>query len=457
MSGHKTLISTRAARGEATNFYSRFLIYLTATTTLAAAYSAKVVPDYLVWALPYLLLYPLLFKHHRLDRFRDSPTAASLDGLHIGSLIAAWGFMPAPSLVLLLLIVLNSQCYSGARNLPYLFLFLIASSASLFFLLQPEFVPAAPPVCLFAVAITTSLYLAVTGKEIHARKHKLQARDRQLREEKERHIRLMSKLSRYLSPPVWESLFSGDQDGSLETQRKRLTVFFSDIKGFTELSEEMESEELTELLNNYLTEMSNIALKYGGTIDKFVGDAIMVFFGDSKSGGAKRDALAAVSMAIAMRKHMKVLRQRWLSQGIQRPLQIRMGINTGFCTVGNFGAASRMDYTIIGKEVNLASRLESNAEPGQILISYETYSMIKDVIMCRDKGALEVKGFSRPVPTFQVVDFRKDLGADQSFIEHQIDGFSMYLDTEKVKSYDKERVVQALQSAARQLKERVIL
>ncbi|MCL6416884.1 adenylate/guanylate cyclase domain-containing protein [Aestuariirhabdus sp. Z084] len=448
--------NTIEPRDETPAFYSRFLIYLTATTTLAAAYYDNVVPALLVWLMPGLLLYPLLFRLPGIARFKDSHLAASLDGINIGGLIAAWGLMPAPSIILVMLIVLNNLTYSGARFLPSLCLFLLSSLAITFFLFQPEIILTAPLFCLLITGVSAGLYLAVIGKEIYQRKHRLEISQQQLKDEKERTIRLMSKLSRYLSPVVWESLFSSEE-GNLETQRKRLTVFFSDIKGFTELSEEMESEELTELLNNYLTEMSNIALKYGGTIDKFVGDAIMVFFGDSKSGGAKRDALAAVSMAIAMRKHMKVLRQRWLSQGIQKPLQIRMGINTGFCTVGNFGATSRMDYTIIGKEVNLASRLESNAEPGQILISYETYSMIKDVIMCRDKGALEVKGFSRPVPTFQVVDFRRDLGAEQSFIEHQVDGFSMYLDTEKIKSYDKARVVKALQIAAIRLKERVIL
>ena len=107
--------------------------------------------------------------------------------------------------------------------------------------------------------------------------------------------RLARNLAKYLSPQVWESIFTGKRSVRLETQRKRLTVFFSDIKGFTELSEELEAEALTDLLNNYLNEMSKIALKYGGTIDKFVGDCVMVFFGDPSSQGAKKDAVAVVS------------------------------------------------------------------------------------------------------------------------------------------------------------------
>nr|MBF0681824.1 adenylate/guanylate cyclase domain-containing protein [Pseudomonas sp.] len=251
--------------------------------------------------------------------------------------------------------------------------------------------------------------------------------------------------------------FSGKRSVRLETQRKKLTVFFSDIKGFTELSEELEAEALTDLLNNYLNEMSKITLKYGGTIDKFVGDCVMVFFGDPTSQGAKKDAVSAVSMAIAMRKHMKVLRQQWRAQGITKPMEIRMGINTGYCTVGNFGADTRMDYTIIGREVNLASRLESNADASEILISHETYSLIKDVIMCRDKGQIAVKGFSRPVQIYQVVDFRRDLGATASFVEHELPGFSMYLDTNGVQNFDKERVIQALNQAADKLRDKVIM
>ena len=116
-----------------------------------------------------------------------------------------------------------------------------------------------------------------------------------------------------------------------------------------------------------------------------------------------------------------------------------------------------MDYTIIGREVNLASRLESSAEAGEILISHETYSLVKDVIMCRDKGQITVKGFTRPVQIYQVVDFRRDLGATNSFVEHELPGFSMYLDTNGVQNFDKERVIQALNQAAEKLRDKVIM
>jgi len=120
--------------------------------------------------------------------------------------------------------------------------------------------------------------------------------------------------------------------------------------------------------------MSVIALAHGATIDKYIGDAILAFFGDPETRGVKADAIACVNMAIAMQKRMRELQKEWRDRGLQKPFQLRIGINTGYCTVGNFGSEDRMDYTIIGSEVNLASRLQSHAELGGILLSHETYS-----------------------------------------------------------------------------------
>ena len=149
---------------------------------------------------------------------------------------------------------------------------------------------------------------------------------------------LSSKLAKYLSPQVYDSIFSGRQEVKLASQRKKLTVFFSDIADFTEITDRLESEELTLLLNQYLTEMSRVAAEYGATIDKYVGDAIIIFFGDPESRGAREDPLACVTMAIAMQRRLVALGKLWRDAGIARPLQCRIGISTGYCTVGNFGA-----------------------------------------------------------------------------------------------------------------------
>lgn len=219
---------------------------------------------------------------------------------------------------------------------------------------------------------------------------------------------LSSKLSKYLSPQVYDSVFTGRQEVRLASKRKKLTVFFSDIVGFTEVSDQMESEDLTVLINQYLTEMSEVAVAYGATIDKYIGDAIMIFFGDPESRGIRNDAIACVEMAIAMQTRMLELADLWRESGIEYPLQCRIGINTDYCTVGNFGSNDRMDYTILGGGVNLASRLEKQAEAGSILISYETYAHVKDSIHCEEAGEFQVKGIAYPVTAYKVCGFLSD-------------------------------------------------
>lgn len=217
--------------------------------------------------------------------------------------------------------------------------------------------------------------------------------------------RLTSELSKYLSPQVCESILSGERRAEIESQRKKLTIFFSDIVAFTATTEKMEPEDLSKLLNIYLEEMSEIAIKHGGTIDKFVGDAIMVFFGDPVSKGIKEDALACVSMALEMIDRLKTLQKDWYLKGVTSPFRIRAGINTGYCTVGNFGCKRKMDYTIIGSQVNAASRLEGIARADQVIVSHETWSHIKDEILCIRKRLVTVKGIPNPVQTYQVVGF----------------------------------------------------
>lgn len=153
--------------------------------------------------------------------------------------------------------------------------------------------------------------------------------------------------------------------------------------------------------------MSNIALRHGATIDKYVGDAILIFFGDPETRGVTEDALACVRMAIEMQARMKELQGVWQEAGISKPLKCRMGIHTDYCTVGNFGSDNRLDYTIIGRGVNTASRLESLATPGSILISFETYSQVKHQIKCAENGEVTVKGIAYPVTTYEVLGLKE--------------------------------------------------
>ncbi|CAI8354701.1 MAG: Adenylate cyclase 2 [SAR92 bacterium MED-G29] len=216
--------------------------------------------------------------------------------------------------------------------------------------------------------------------------------------------RLSNQLAKYLSPQVYQSIFSGDQTVSLASSRKKLTVFFSDLVGFTSITDSLESEDLTDALNYYLDEMSAIALEYGATIDKYIGDAIMIFFGDPESHGVQEDAIRCVSMAIAMQRRMEELSNRWADYGLHEPFRMRIGINTAYCTVGNFGSEHRLDYTVIGGGVNVASRLETAAKASNILMSEDTYNLVRDSILCREADLITMKGFANPIRTFEVLD-----------------------------------------------------
>ncbi len=197
--------------------------------------------------------------------------------------------------------------------------------------------------------------------------------------------------------------------------------------------------------------MSDIALQYGATIDKYVGDAIVIFFGDPETRGTQKDALACVEMAIAMRHRLKELQSVWRDSGIAKPLQIRIGINTGFCTVGNFGSETRMDYTIIGSGVNLASRLEGAASPGEVLISYETYAMVKDKILCEKVGEISLKGVSRPVEAYRVVDSYENRERERDVVHEEFPNFNLDINIEDLSPDERGRAVAALNIALEKL------
>jgi len=260
---------------------------------------------------------------------------------------------------------------------------------------------------------------------------------------------LSAKLSKYLSPQLYQSIFSGRQNVEIASRRKKLTIFFSDIAAFTETTENLESEDLTDVLNHYLTEMSAIALQHGATIDKYIGDAILAFFGDPESKGVREDAQACVRMALAMQRRMRELEQEWKDRGLERPFRIRMGISTGFCTVGNFGSQDRMDYTIIGSEVNLASRLESVAEPGGILLAHETNALVSDIVLTEEQPPISVKGFLKPVSTYKVVGTYDSLIETGRVVMKERDGLRVLVDLSKP---DRSEAISILEEVLLQLK-----
>jgi class 3 adenylate cyclase len=253
------------------------------------------------------------------------------------------------------------------------------------------------------------------------------------------------KIAKYLSPQVYKSIFSGQKEVTIATERKKLTIFFSDIKDFTATSERLQPEELTALLNEYLTEMSKIALVHGGTVDKFIGDAMLVFFGDPESRGVEEDARACMAMALDMQR--RLLNAAWRRRGIENPFQVRMGINTGFCNVGNFGSADRMDYTIIGAEANLAARLQSIAESGGIMLSYETYALVRDMVRARPMPPITMKGISRDVIPYAIETQILAAGDKPPVINARVTGLDVFLDLEAMDEKAAERAKGLLESA----------
>jgi class 3 adenylate cyclase len=264
-----------------------------------------------------------------------------------------------------------------------------------------------------------------------------------------------AKIARYISPQIYKSIFSGAKDAALTTERKKLTIFFSDIKDFTALTERLQPEDLTTVLNEYFTEMSTIALKYGATIDKFIGDAILLFFGDPETRGVKEDAEAAIRMAIEMQASLERLNSDWHRRGIDVPIRVRMGINTGFCNVGNFGSDKRMDYTIIGAEANLAARLQTIAQPGSIVLSYETYALVRDVVRADALAPIAVKGISREVVPYVVRGLRQEAVEQPNVICEQSQGIDIFLDVDALDALTADRTRKLLQNALTALDSRV--
>ena len=220
--------------------------------------------------------------------------------------------------------------------------------------------------------------------------------------------KISKRLAKYLSPQIYKNIFESDSENTNEYKRKKLTVFFSDIKGFTDLSDSLDPDLLAELVNDYLSAMTDIALKHGDTIDKFIGDAILVFFGDPESDGLKKDASKCLSMAIAMQNKVAELDKSWREDhGIAEGLKVRIGISTGYCTVGNFGSVQRVDYTVLGSTVNLASRLESICQPKKILVAPETKVLLEKDFKFEAQRAVRLKGFNQPVVPYQYLDLKE--------------------------------------------------
>jgi len=276
----------------------------------------------------------------------------------------------------------------------------------------------------------------------------LKKQTKELDERREVLEKLSSQLAKYIPPQIQNAIFEGNYDTNVATTRKQLTVFFSDIKNFTSTAESLQPETLTHYLNEYFSEMTAIALKHGATIDKYIGDAMMVFFGDPESKGVKEDARSCVQMALEMQEKISFLQKKWKNEGFGNPFEVRMGINTGYCNVGNFGSDQRLSYTIIGGEVNLTQRLESNADVGKILISFETYVHVKDLVDVEEKPPFHMKGIEREIKTFEIINRKNSDQTSKNILRIEKNkNESFEIDLENLDLIEKNELIKNLKDA----------
>ena len=213
----------------------------------------------------------------------------------------------------------------------------------------------------------------------------------------------LALIRRYVPAQVADHVLSLHGEPSTRGhERRRLTIVFSDLVGFTDICDHLEPEDLSRLLDEYFTAMTDIAHRHGGTVDELSGDAILVFFGAPNATNDRDHALRGVRMAMEWQQALVDLNRRWHDEGRADRLEVRIGINTGVVTVGDFGSPDRRKYAVLGKHVNIASRLQSLAGPGSVLVSEATWLLIKEEVTCHANGEATLKGLHVPVKTFEV-------------------------------------------------------
>ncbi len=236
----------------------------------------------------------------------------------------------------------------------------------------------------------------------NAKMYKKIKENEKLRAEQQKKLAEASKrLSYYVSPQIFHALIESGSEIKISARKKYLIVFSSDIAGFTALTEKVENEVLTSMLNNYLTKMSEIAIEYGGTIDKYIGDAISIYFGDPKTKGKKEDAVNCVRMSIKMLQYLEHLKDEWIEEGFPESMQIRIGISSGNCAVGNFGSDYHVDYTAVGSVVYMAANIQAMAVPGEILVTREVFELIRDNFICQRSDNVKLTA-EKEVVTYKI-------------------------------------------------------
>ncbi len=213
----------------------------------------------------------------------------------------------------------------------------------------------------------------------------------------------LGRLKRFFSPQLAELIVAGGAEDPLRTHRRDVTVVFLDLRGFTAFAETAEPEEVMGVLREYHAAMGGLILAHEGTLERFTGDGMMVFFNDPAP--VEDPAARAIRMALAMRERVGALTAKWRKQGYE--LDFGVGIAQGYATIGAIGFEGRWDYGAVGTVTNLAARLCGEARPGQILISQRVLGAVEELVKAEPVGELVLKGFLKPVPAFNMVRLKK--------------------------------------------------
>lgn len=216
------------------------------------------------------------------------------------------------------------------------------------------------------------------------------------------------ELKRFLPLQIAEGLMAGQLSPADGFERRKLTLLFADLVGFTDLSDTLEPEELSEVLNEYLREMTAVAVAHGGTLDNYIGDGLMVIFGAPVADEEPVQAWAALRAGFGMIARADELSAAIRDRGIPADLRLRVGVNTGHCTVGVFGSDLLRAYKAVGFAVNVAARLQSEADPGTVLAGFRTYALVKDRVRAQSRGELTLKGAARPVEAWEILGLESD-------------------------------------------------
>lgn len=215
--------------------------------------------------------------------------------------------------------------------------------------------------------------------------------------------RQQALIRRYVPSAVASRIDDGDTTVD-HPQRRKVTVFFSDVVGFTALADRVDPEALAEIVNDYLGELSELIERHGGTLNEFAGDGVMAIFGAPDELDPADQVRAALAAAQELQRSLPTWSESWYQHGIIEDAKARVGINTGTVSVGTFGSQIRATYTGIGLQTNIAARVQAEAEPGGILLSNTSWHLVKDSVMCRPHGEVMVKGVHFPIELYEPVE-----------------------------------------------------